>query len=458
MVTTILDYLKEYGDVPFSERPMTDVDSLILCQLSYLKFDGLVPDIWSNRRSVTLREIAENERADDLFADERYERKNRALFGGMLGGRRFAGLRLNCYINIVEKKYETQFSAVTYLLGDGTMYVAFRGTDETIVGWKEDFNMAFLSPVPGQELSVKYLNMVTGKLRNPFYIGGHSKGGNLAIYSAMRCAPCVQNRILRIYSMDGPGFRRETMAACGYERIADRVVKLVPHSSLIGMLFEQDDRYRVVESRSFGMGQHDPYNWIVRDGDFVYEDDVRESVREADGTLNKWILTLDEDQIRTFVETLYRVVSATQADDLITLTADWHRSMNGMISAMQEVDEDTLRVLRDIVKRLFDIDRTRRREKRAAAGEKLLGSLGLAPKRQKPTGSRRPPRPAAPAITVPDATVFVPKTAASFQDATGQPAEGALCAGAPPDSCPPGSAEGSASPAPADRRTGDGRN
>jgi len=417
VTTTILDYLREYGDVPFAERPMTDVDSLILCQLAYLKFDGLVPDIWSNQRSVTLREIAEHEHADDLFADERYEAKNRALFSGMLSGRRFAELRLNCYINIVEKKYETQFAAVTYLLGDGTMYVAFRGTDETIVGWKEDFNMAFLSPVPGQELSVKYLNMVTGKLRNPFYIGGHSKGGNLAVYSSMKCAPCVQNRILRIYSMDGPGFRRETMEACGYERIAERVVKLMPHSSLIGMLFEQDYHYRVVESRSFGMGQHDPYNWIVRDGDFVYEDDVRESVREMDGTLNEWILTLNEEQIRTFVETLYRVVSASQADDLITLTADWHRSMNAMIAAMQEVDDDTLKILYDTVKILFDIDRTRRKEKRIAVGEKLLDSLGLQRKapfrRQKPT---EPPR-----------QEPAPEHAADAPDATVPPAEGVPC-------------------------------
>lgn len=290
--------------------------------------------------------------------------------------------------------------------------------------------MAFQSPVPGQELSMKYLNMVTGKLRNPFYIGGHSKGGNLAIYSSMKCAPCVQKRILRIYSMDGPGFRRETMEACGYDRIADRVVKLMPHSSLIGMLFEQDYHYRVVESRSFGMGQHDPYNWVVRDGDFVYEDDVRESVREADGTLNQWILTLDENQIRTFVETLYRVVSASQADDLITLTADWHRSVNGMIAAMQEVDDETLEVLYGTVKLLFEIDRKRRKERRVSIGEKLLDSLGLP--RKALFSRQKSPEPLMRETAL--------KAPASVPGATALPAEGTSDEQVPPDNCPPGSA------------------
>lgn len=362
MANTMHAYLKEYGDVPFTERPMNDVDSLVLCQLAYLKFDGLVPGIDENAPSVTLKELAEHPMVNGLFADERYEKDNRELFERMCAGSRFCNLKLNSYINIVEKEWETQFSAITYVLEDNTIYVAFRGTDETIVGWKEDFNMAYLSPVPGQAMSVKYLNLVTEKFSNLFYVGGHSKGGNFAVYSAMKCVPKVQERILKIYSMDGPGFRQEVLEECGYDRIADRVVKLLPHSSMVGMLFEWDTRYRVVESGSFGLAQHNPYNWKVKNGEFVMAEDIYERARLADNTLNEWIISLDEQQIRLFVDTLYQVIAASEADDLIAITADWKRSMMGVVSAIKEVDEDTMQMLQQVIKGLFELARVRMKE------------------------------------------------------------------------------------------------
>ena len=168
MAGTVIEYLKKYGDIPFHEKPLNDVDSLALCQLSYLKFDGMVSDVRHNGPSVTLQEIAKRADVEQLFGDVRFEKENRALFEGLLSGRRFRNMKLNCYINLVEKEWETQFSAITFILDDGTLFLAFRGTDETIVGWKEDFNMALLNPVPGQEYSVKYVNMVTGWLHQPF--------------------------------------------------------------------------------------------------------------------------------------------------------------------------------------------------------------------------------------------------------------------------------------------------
>jgi len=362
MAGTMIGYIKEYGRHSFSEIPINDVDSLILCQLSYLKFDGMVPDVRENGRSVSLEELALHREYEQLFADERYERDNRALFEAALASRRFHNLRINCYINIVEKEWETQFSAVTFLLDDGTLYVAFRGTDETIVGWKEDFNMAFLSPVPGQAYSVKYLNMVTGKLHKPFYVGGHSKGGNLAVYSAMKCAPKIQERIIKIYNMDGPGFRPEVLEECSYKDISDRVVKILPQSSVIGMIFEKDIHYNVVESKSFGLLQHNPYTWLVQDGKFVKVDEIYEGRKWMNNTLNEWILSLNEQQLRVFVDALYRIISASQADNLIDFMADWKKSMNGMVSALKETDEDTAKMIRETIKALFEIMKVRVRQ------------------------------------------------------------------------------------------------
>ncbi|MDE6673830.1 MAG: DUF2974 domain-containing protein, partial [Acetatifactor sp.] len=357
MKGTIIDYLKEYAKVSLKDEPINDVDSLILCQFSYLKFDGLVPLVTENSRSVSLQQIYEHPDYEKLYGDERYEKENRALFEAMRKCVRFRSMKLNCYINIIrtQSDFETQFSAVTFLLEDGSMYVAYRGTDETIVGWKEDFNMAFLSPVPGQEYAVKYLHMVTSRLPRDFYIGGHSKGGNLALYAAMRCAPQVQDRIIKIYSMDGPGFRPEVLEKLDFGRIEERTCKILPHSSLVGMLFEKDIRYQVVESRTFGLAQHNPFTWLVQEGHFVTVSDIYETRRFMDDTLNEWILSRDEQSLRTFVDTLFLILSASEADNLIDFTADLKRSMSGILGAMKGLDEDTQKALKQTVKALFEI-------------------------------------------------------------------------------------------------------
>lgn len=386
---TVLDFLKEYGRYSFREMAMTEVDSLALCQLSYLKFDGMVPGVKENGSSVTLKSLREHPDYEKLFADVRYEQENRALVEGMLAGKRFRNLKLNCYVNFIEKEWETQFSAITFILSDGTVYVAFRGTDETIVGWKEDFNMAFLSPVPGQAYSVEYLNTVASRILCPFYVGGHSKGGNLAVYSAMNCRPEIQERIVGIYSLDGPGFRPEVLEKCNYGRIADRVRKILPHSSLVGMLFESNQNYQVVESRTFGLAQHDPYTWLVEGDHLRHVDELCERRKRSDDTLNKWILSLDEEQLRTFVDTLYQVISASRADNLIELTAEWKKSMNRIVTALREVDEETTEVLTTVIKALFEIAGASMKEEMAKNTQNVIAGTKELVKQSKTILSRR---------------------------------------------------------------------
>lgn len=386
---TVLDYIKEYGKYSFREMPMTEVDSLALCQLSYLKFDGMVPGVRENLPSVTLESLKVYPDYEKLFADVRYEEVNRALIEGMLAGKRYSNLKLNCYVNMVEKESEMQFSAITYILNDGTVYIAFRGTDETIVGWKEDFNMAFCAPVPGQEYSVGYLNTVAERIHSPFYVGGHSKGGNLAVYSAMNCRPDVQERIIQVFSMDGPGFRPEVLKAGNYDVIADRVTKILPHSSLVGMLFESDMHFQVVESKTFGLMQHDPYTWLVEGDHLKHVDDIYESRKQMDNTLNTWILSLDEKQLRVFVDTLFQVISASQVDNLIDFTAEWRQSMNRIIAALKGLDPDTAKALKAVVKALFDIAGNRMKAGIAQNTQNVIAGTKELVKPNKPKRSAR---------------------------------------------------------------------
>lgn len=352
---TILDYLKEYGDYTLAERPFDEVDSLVLCQFAYLKFDGLAPSIDEDKPAVSLLELKEHADYDHLYADERYRENNTALFLGMYRSRRFQDLKINNYVNQINLETETQFSAVTFRLPNGTCYVAYRGTDETIVGWKEDLNLAFSEPVEGQRMSVEYLDRVAEKIEGSFYVGGHSKGGNLATYACMNCDPTVRSRVMAIYDHDGPGFRPEVRARSAYDEIADRIHKTIPHSSLVGMILYTDGIYSVVESRTIGLAQHNPYTWLIKDDHFQMVDELYARRKFMDEALNQWILSLTQEQMHTFVDTLYQIALASETDNLIDFSANWFQSLQKIGTALRDIDPQTGKAIIQVMKLFFAI-------------------------------------------------------------------------------------------------------
>lgn len=352
---TILDYLKEYGEDTLIEKPFSEVDSLALCQFAYLKFDDLAPGVGERRKMPGLDEIAVHEQYDRLYGDERYREDNTALFQALLHSKRFGAIKVGNYVNQIDLETETQFSAVTFVLPNGIPYIAFRGTDETIVGWKEDLNLAFSEPVRGQRMAVEYLNQVAESIGDSFYVGGHSKGGNLAVYACMYCKEPVRRRILAIYDHDGPGFRPQIKEQGAYDEIAERIHKTVPHSSLVGMLLYSEGAYRVVESKTIGLAQHNPYTWLVKEDRFQIVDELYAGRKFWDEALNQWILSLSQEQMRLFVDTFYQIVLASETDNLIDFTANWFRSLHKIGVALKEIDPQTAKVMIRIMKSLFDI-------------------------------------------------------------------------------------------------------
>lgn len=362
MTATILKYLEEYGDYTFMERPLNEVDALILSQLSYLKYDGIVPLVHERKKSISVSQIKEHADFRKLFADERFRSENEALFEGILHSKRYRKLSLNYYISITELSWETQFAAVTFILEDGTVFVAYRGTDETIIGWKEDLNMGFMAPVPSQVYSAKYLNMVAIRIRNHFYVGGHSKGGNLAVYAAMRASKSLQDKIIAIYNLDGPGFRPKLLEQSNYEGIKDKIIKIVPHSSLVGMIFGNEENYKVIESNEFGLLQHDPYSWLVEEDHFRYVKSIYSGRKFWDDTLNEWLFSLKEEEIERFVDTLYQIISASEADNLIDFAANWKESVANILVAFKDTDMETKEMMKKITKSLFEMLRYRMKQ------------------------------------------------------------------------------------------------
>ena len=207
MSDTILEYLEKFGDKTFDRLPFGEVDALILAQFAYLKFDGLIPGPDESDSFIPIKSLKKNKDFAKLFSDTRYEKVNRELFTRMTSGKRFGTLSMTHYVNIVDKARDIQFSAITFKLSGGTGFVAFRGTDENMVGWKEDFNLSIMDRIPGEKEAVGYLKKASGLLSGTFYVGGHSKGGLLSVYASSLVPESIKKRIINVYSFDGPAVR-----------------------------------------------------------------------------------------------------------------------------------------------------------------------------------------------------------------------------------------------------------
>lgn len=346
MTKNIFDYLTTIGTKSLADAPFNKADAEVLCLFLYFKFDEIMPS--KAEKSITLDEIAASDKYDSMFADYRTEKMNRKLFSALKKSERFKNLKLSCYINRIEDESETQFAAVTFLL-DGIVFIGYRGTDETIVGWKEDLNLARKRPVMGQMLSTRYMNDIAMRFRGDFYVGGHSKGGNLAVYAAMNCSEEVCRRIKKIYSLDGPGFLPETVENTNYPLIADKIVRVIPRSSLVGLLMSNGESATVVESKNVGIMQHDMYSWKLENGWFV-ETELSEQHKVFIKSLNSWIFSLSDENMDRFVKMLENLLGASDAKTTIELSKNPLKYAGSFFKAITEIDDSQGEFLKELAK------------------------------------------------------------------------------------------------------------
>ena len=310
----LFDYLSWRGDLSFNTVPVTPVDALIFASLSYLNFEGIVPGDMKNPIPLHV--------AADAFlslanAQDRIRVKNDLqLLQAAANAPRLRNTRLAFYRSKLIVEEETQFAAVTFLLEDGTAFLAFRGTDYSLVGWKEDFNRSFQDSVPAQREAAAYVTELAGSYPTLLRLGGHSKGGNLAVYAAAKVTPNIQKRILEIYNLDGPGFTEAMMLDAGYLAIVPKIQTYIPESSIIGMLLEQRDEYRVIKSRQVGLLQHEPYSWEIRAGAFEYTEEISSANRFTDKAITNWIRDMTPQQREAFVDATYQLLSAGGASSV----------------------------------------------------------------------------------------------------------------------------------------------
>ena len=335
----------------FDVRPFGDVDSLVLSCLAYLDIPAQMAAArtW---RGLRLAELFRAEHFDRLFSVTFAPQKTRQLLTALAASPRFRDIRVMGYTATLDAIREKQFSAMTFRLAPKLSYIAFRGTDSTLVGWKEDFNMAFRTPVPAQEAARVYLTTAAIHCPGVILLGGHSKGGNLAVYAAAFCGKRLQKRVGRVYSHDGPGFLPEVLESPGFSGIVDRIEKTLPQSSVVGMLLEHQESYKIVKSKSVSLLQHDPFTWEVKEGAFLPLEHLSVEARHLDRTLTAWLQKVDHPQRERLVEALFGILESTDVRTLDQLRSDWQKAIPAVAREAANLDQDTRELLFRALKEL----------------------------------------------------------------------------------------------------------
>ncbi|MGN0747555.1 MAG: Mbeg1-like protein [Aristaeellaceae bacterium] len=340
----MMDYLTWRGDLSLQSAPFTPVDGLILASLSY---NDLGPHAESGE-GMLLRELAPLLPLRAQTGNQ-YFVQWRELLYAMADTVRFGGVRLHDYVNVVDDERNIQFSAVTADLPDGQVCVCFRGTDSSLVGWREDFTMAFESPVPAQMEALTYLERTALRTDHDLLVAGHSKGGNLASYAAAHAEPETQARLRGVYSFDGPGLDDATLESEGYGRIRGVLHAIIPQSSVVGLLLAHHPSYTVVRSTAVSLLQHDAFTWQLAGPHFEELGDVDAGSQLMDETLHEWLCQAPAGQRKVFVDTLFSLLEATGAATLNDLSADRLHSALAILSATREVDAETGRMIARLI-------------------------------------------------------------------------------------------------------------
>lgn len=351
----IMDYLKWRGDLSLKQAPFNEVDHLILSQLAYVNFDGIVPGVTYDEE-VTLEWVCDlffkiNDE-NEVLKKKSFKRVAPMLMKKMAETRRFKDMKLCNYMNQIDYKLQKQFAALQMKLEDETVYVAFRGTDDNLVGWKEDFNMSFMTTVPAQLEAVQYVNQTLASNQKKIRMGGHSKGGNLAIYAAVKCEEIIKEKIVEVYNNDGPGFNEAMITSSDYQKMHNKIKTIVPQSSIVGMFFEHEVEYTVVKSKQMGMMQHDAMSWEIIGTHFVYLEEVTRRSQILNHTLKGWINSLEEKEREQFIQALFSILEATGAKTISDLTTARLKKASIALKSYNAMEDLTKEMLRQTIKLL----------------------------------------------------------------------------------------------------------
>ena len=345
----MLDYIKEFGHVSFEERAFSEIDALVLTELEYLPLEKVVPSDENGENFVTVKEIAEymQEHKQELFAEnpmmmteERHE-----VSQVIADAPRYQSLKFFGVVSEWDKDTTKQFAAVTVEVEPSVRLVVFRGTDETLIGWKEDFLMTYSPLVAAQTDAKEYLAKQASLWGGDLMISGHSKGGNLAIYAAATQEEDVQLRIVDIFCFDSPGLYRSVLETKGYQNIVPLAMRYIPQDSLVGLMLESEVPYVIVKSNATGAMQHSAMTWEIEDGQFIKMEKLTKNSQLNDQTFTKWTESVSDEELELFWNVFFELLFSVGIDTVNDLYGEFMHYVQEFLKAAGNMDEEKRELL-----------------------------------------------------------------------------------------------------------------
>lgn len=302
----IFDYLDQVAYDSIYDTPFNELDMLMLTEITYLPFDQIVSDQISPDCTCRLFEAAEKVPQDLSMLVTKNRLK---LLEKVASSTRFKNIKLMGYVNDIDPDVQKQFAAMIFKIKPDSYVLTFRGTDDSIIGWKEDFHMTYMDQVPAQKTAVNYLRKAMDALPGQFILTGHSKGGNLASYAASQIEPKYQERIQSIYSYDAPGLNHSVIISQGYQTISDKIKRYIPQGSIVGMMLETPKQAQIVKSTAIGgLAQHDTFSWQISDQTFVLLDNLNPDSLQVDKTLKNWVDSVSDEELKDFFDLFFGLI------------------------------------------------------------------------------------------------------------------------------------------------------
>lgn len=345
----IMDYISWRGDLSFEQAQFNEVDNLILACFSYVNLDGI--SAVTKQKGIGLKKLTKEfmklHTMKELEADKSFIRLAPFMMMEMAKSVRFGKCVVRNYVNDIVTEAEQQFAAMEIVLEDGTSYVSFRGTDDTIIGWKEDFNLS-TGVVPAQKRAIEYLQKISEHTDEMLRVGGHSKGGNLAIYGSVMCKS-AHEKILEIYSNDGPGFSREFQELPEMKEMMPKIIRIIPEYSIIGTLLEHEKEPVIVASSSKGLLQHDGFSWEVQGPALVRRDSLNKTALRFIEILHKWIDGMDTEQKRLLIEDLFATLQASGYENLSEVQSGGLKSLAAMVKRVEKFAPESRGMMQELL-------------------------------------------------------------------------------------------------------------
>jgi hypothetical protein len=350
---TLLDYVEENGTKSFKEKEYNELDSLVLGILSYLDLGGIVP---KDHKKITMEKAIEKfyKRYSNNDVFKLHGTGLRSAYNIICTIRKSIRYKdLLLYNYDYQSHDDLQFSAVCIDIDDKTTYISFEGTDDLVSGWREDCEAAYMFPTNSQELAIKYVNNHIQLFSNRSYIlGGHSKGGNLALVAGMYSNILVRHKIKKIYSFDGPGLRNNELHTWNYRSIRKKFEHIIPDYSIIGLFMRNDGNYRVVKSSVKGLLAHDANNWVV-ENDHLVNAKLSKSSKKLDKHLKLWLDKYSLEEREFFVHEVFDIFDRLGIKNFVEVKANMGPKMLKILKERKNMDKKAKKMLGDLILAIF---------------------------------------------------------------------------------------------------------